>query len=135
MIMKAHFVAAGVVATAFGFSSLQAQTLSDQDPNETVCVQGTYSLPCPKVLWCPAENCGVAVARPDGLIDIIFSTEEQMQGTRRRPVQANSPMTLQSISGRVFMFEWSESGDTQTPEADLPIKTIHYVIMPPRTNG
>jgi hypothetical protein len=133
--MPKRFAMAVLLAGMLSVGESTAQPAADAVPNETVCAQGTYSLPCPKVIWCPADKCGVAVARPDGLIDIVFSSEEQMRGTRRRPIQAKTPMTLQSIAGRVFVFEWVDSGDMQTPDADLPIKTIHYVIMPPQTNG
>lgn len=91
-------------------------------------------MPCPKVVWCPAGKCGVGRARSDGFIDIIFSSEEKMSGTTRRPVQANMPMTLQTIAGRVIVFEYDDAGEMETDKSDLPIKTIHFVIMPPRTN-
>lgn len=61
-----------------------------QDVKETICAQGTYSEPCPQVIWCPATNCGIGIPKSDGQLEILYSTEKKMDGTSRRPVQAGS---------------------------------------------
>jgi hypothetical protein len=106
-----------------------------QDVKETVCAQGTYSEPCPEVIWCPAENCGIGIPQPDGQLEIISSTEKKMEGTSRRPVQAGKPMTLESITGRVIVFEWEDAGQVEQAGSDLTIKDILYVVMPPAGPG
>ncbi|WP_158047603.1 hypothetical protein [Skermanella pratensis] len=106
-----------------------------QDVKETVCAQGTYSEPCPQVIWCPATNCGIGIPQPDGGLEIISSTEKKMDGTSRRPVQAGKPMTLESITGRVIVFEWEDAGQVGQAGSDLTIKDILYVVMPPAGSG
>jgi hypothetical protein len=106
-----------------------------QEIRETVCAQGTYSVPCPKIVWCPAARCGIALARSDGMIEILYSSEEKMSRTVRRPTLAGKPMDLQNLAGRVIVFEWEESGDVSRDGADLPVKDINYVVMPPRNAG
>jgi hypothetical protein len=106
-----------------------------QDVKETVCAQGTYSEPCPQVIWCPATNCGIGIPQPDGKIEIISSTEKKMDGTSRRPVQSGKPMTLDSITGRVIIFEWEDPGKVEAAESDITIKDILYVVMPPAGAG
>jgi hypothetical protein len=81
-----------------------------QDVKETICAQGTYSEPCPQVIWCPATNCGIGIPTPNGQLEIIYSTEKKMDGTSRRPVQAGSPMKLETVTGRVIVFEWEDPG-------------------------
>ena len=111
------------------------QDMGTQDTTERICAQGTYSLPCPEVIWCPTARCGIGIPRPDGNIEIVYSSEEEMDGTHRRPVQAGSPMSLQHLAGKVIVFEWDDSGKVETPGSDLAIKTILYVIMPPPNAG
>ncbi len=118
-----------------GFGSARAQDQGTQDTAERICAQGTYSLPCPEVIWCPAGNCGIGIPLSDGNIEIISSSEEEMQGTHRRPVQAGNPMSLQHLAGRVIVFEWDDSGEVENPGSDLVIKNILYVIMPPPNAG
>ena len=103
---------------------------SADDVSERVCAQGTFSVPCPEVIWCPAANCGLGIPRADGELEIIYSSDKTMDGTTRRPVQAGKPMSLQYLAGRAIVFEW-ETNETNAPGTDLPVKTIHYVIMPP----
>jgi hypothetical protein len=106
-----------------------------QESKDVICAQGTYSVPCPKVVWCPAKKCGIAIPRADGDIEIIYSSEPKMDGTHRRPLSAGSVMSLQHLAGKVIVFEWDDSGDAQSPGSDLPIKDILYVIMPPPHAG
>jgi hypothetical protein len=106
-----------------------------QEANETICVQGTYSIPCPKVIWCPAQKCGIGLARADGNLDIIYSSEPRMVGMHRRPIYGGIPMSLQHVAGRVLVFEWTDSGELEKPGADLGIKDVLYAIMPPPNTG
>ncbi|MEJ1156762.1 hypothetical protein [Prosthecomicrobium sp. N25] len=129
--MTRTFIAAAGAAAAL-LLSLPALA---EDIKETVCAQGTYSVPCPKVVWCPAARCGIAVARPDGMIEILYSSEEKMGRTVRRPTLAGKPMDLQNLAGRVIVFEWEDSGDIGRDGADLAVKDIVYVVMPPRNAG
>jgi hypothetical protein len=103
--------------------------------NETVCAQGIYSTPCPKVIWCAAKKCGIGLVRADGDIDIIYSSESKMDGGRKTPFQAGKAMSLEHIAGRVIVFEWED--DTSVPDLtkDLVIKNIDYVIMSPPQSG
>ena len=131
--MKMHKLA---LSFAVFFSTVIAVAAAEPaKPNETFCVQGTYSLPCPKVIWCPSAKCGVGVPEANGQLRIIFSSEASMLGTSRRPMQAGSPMTLQNIVGKVIVFEWEAPGDVHQPGADLEVKSILYVVMPPQHTG
>lgn len=106
-----------------------------QESKDVICAQGTYSVPCPKVIWCPAKKCGIAIPRADGDIDIIYSSEPKMDGTHRRPLSGGTAMSLEHLAGRVIVFEWDDSGEVQNPGSDLAIKDILYVIMPPPQAG
>lgn len=131
-----HSLAAPLFGIAlFGTAAILAGAAHAQDVQETVCAQGTYSVPCPKVVWCAAARCGIALARSDGMIEILYSSEEKMGRTVRRPMLAGKPMDLQNLAGRVIVFEWEESGDVGRDGADLPVKDITYVVMPPRNAG
>ena len=44
-----------------------------QDVKETICAQGTYSEPCPQVIWCPATNCGIGIPSTTAVIFILNS--------------------------------------------------------------
>src|SRR3954453_12537478 len=115
----------------FGLTLASAGALAQ---NETICAQGIYSTPCPKVVWCAAKKCGIGLARADGDIDIIYSSEPKMDGARRTPFQAGKAMSLEHIAGRVIVFEWEDDTNVPDPAKDLVIKNIDYVIMaPPRT--
>lgn len=131
----ARVIALTIGAGAIGLTDAGAQDEATQDTSERICAQGTYSLPCPEVIWCPAAKCGIGIPRSDGNIEIIYSSEEEMDGTQRRPMQAGSPMSLQHLAGKVIVFEWEDSGKIETPGSDLPIKSILYVIMPPLNAG
>jgi hypothetical protein len=87
------------------------------------------------VIWCPATNCGIGIPKPDGQLEIIYSTEKKMDGTSRRPVQAGSPMKLETVTGRVIVFEWEDPGKVEQAGSDLTIKDILYVVMPPASSG
>jgi hypothetical protein len=131
--MKKTFTAMSMAAALCGGAAAHAQVPSQGD---RICAQGTYSTPCPRVIWCPGAKCGIGVARPDGELEILYSSEKKMDGTRRRPVAGGTPMSLDNLVGRVVVFEWEESGQVANPGADLPIKDILYVIMaPPNTGG
>jgi len=80
-----------------------------QELKDTICVQGTYSIPCAKIIWCPAAKCGIGIALPDGDLDVVYSSEPSISGTRRRLWQAGSAMSLQHLTGRVIVFELDDS--------------------------
>jgi hypothetical protein len=123
------------IASCASFAVDLTASAAAQEPKDVICAQGTYSVRCPKVVWCPAKKCGIAIPRADGDIDIIYSSEPKMDGTHRRPLSAGRPMSLQHLAGKVIVFEWDDSGDGQNPGSDLPIKDILYVIMPPPQAG
>jgi hypothetical protein len=111
--------------------------------DERVCSQSSYLPPCPKVVWCPGSSCGVALARADGNIDIVYATDRALDGTRRRPVSNGLPLSINHLTNRVIVFEWdtdAKSADTKVPEApdpnvrDLAVKDILYVVMPAGKN-
>lgn len=124
-----------VAACAAMLPAILSGTAMAQDARETICVQGTYSVPCPEVVWCPGGKCGIGIARADGEVEIIYSSEEEMGGTHRRLVMAGEPVSLQNVIGRVIVFEWDDSGQVENPGSDLAIKNILYVIMPPANAG
>ena len=70
--MLKRIAMAVLLAGMLSIGESTAQPADDAVPNETVCAQGTYSLPCPKVIWCPADKCEVTVAQPVGLSTSIF---------------------------------------------------------------
>ena len=112
-------------------ASLVLTTIAAAQPAENrICAQGTYSWPCPRVIWCQSERCGVGIPRADGDLDIVSSTETKMNGTHKKPVLAGQPLSLQHLAGRVIVFEWEESGQAEQAGTTLPIKDILYVIMP-----
>lgn len=129
--MKTAFTAM-CMSVALGGAVALAQA---PDQGDRICAQGTYSTPCPRVIWCPAAKCGIGIARPDGNLEILYSSEKRMDGTRRRPVAGGTPMSLDNLVGRVVVFEWEESGQLANPGADLAIKDILYVIMAPPNSG
>jgi hypothetical protein len=130
--MKKTALAAVCTAVLAGRAASGAMA---QDVKETICAQGTYSEPCPQVIWCPATNCGIGIPKPDGQLEIIYSTEKRMDGTSRRPVQAGSPMKLETVTGRIIVFEWEDPGKVEQAGSDLTIKNILYVVMPPASAG
>jgi hypothetical protein len=67
--------------------------------------------------------------------ETIYATEKKMVETSRRPVQAGSPMKLETIAGRVIVFEWEDPGKVEQAGSDLTIKNILYVVMPPASAG
>ena len=111
---------------AFGFAA------AAQD--ERLCVQGTYSTPCAKVVWCPAGKCGIGIPQADGSIDILYSSEKTMDGTKRRPYHGGQPMSLQNVMGKIIVFEWDD-GTVPNPASDLNIKDVIHVVMPPPGSG
>jgi hypothetical protein len=114
----------GAVLTMGTLAGGAAQELKD-----TICVQGTYSIPCVKIIWCPAARCGIGIARPDGDLDIVYSSEPSISGTRRRLWQAGSAMSLQYLTGRVIVFELDDKPPSSG--SDLAVKEILYVVMTP----
>jgi hypothetical protein len=117
-------VAWAAVPTIGALAGATAQELKD-----TICVQGTYSIPCAKIIWCPAAKCGIGIALPDGDLDVVYSSEPSISGTRRRLWQAGSAMSLQYLTGRVIVFELDDSPPNSG--SDLAVKGILYVIMTP----
>ena len=117
-------VAWAAVPTIGALAGATAQELKD-----TICVQGTYSIPCAKIIWCPAAKCGIGIALPDGDLDVVYSSEPSISGTRRRLWQAGSAMSLQHLTGRVIVFELDDSPPNSG--SDLAVKGILYVIMTP----
>ena len=118
-----------------GAAAAFAAPVHAQEIKETVCAQSSYSVPCPKIVWCPAARCGIGLARSDGMIEILYSSEEKMGRTVRRPMLAGQPLQMQNLAGRVIVFEWEDSGDVGREGSDLAVKDVVYVIMPPRHSG
>jgi hypothetical protein len=110
-------------------------TFAADAQSNTICAQGMYSTPCPKVIWCATPKCGIGIARADGDLDIIYSSEPKMDGTKRRPMTGGVPMSLQNLVGKVVVFEWEDSGQFGAAGAELAIKDIIYVIMSPPNLG
>jgi len=43
-------------------------------------------------------------------------------------------MKLETVTGRIIVFEWEDPGKVEQAGSDLTIKDILYVVMPP-ANG
>jgi hypothetical protein len=128
-LKKAAIAIAWAAAPITGFlPGAAAQELKD-----TICVQGTYSIPCAKVIWCPAGRCGIGIATPEGDVDIVYSSEPSVSGTRRRLSQAGSEMSLQYLTGRLIVFELDDTPQDPGRKrgSDLAVTGILYVIMTP----
>ena len=82
-----------------------------------------------------STSAGIGIPKTDGQLEILYSTEKKMDGTSRRPVQAGSPMKLETINGRIIVFEWEDPGKVEQAGSDLTIKNILYVIMPRTSAG
>jgi hypothetical protein len=129
--MKTLIAAVATTAAALALAAGAAA----QPSQDTICAQGAYAPPCPKAIWCPAKRCGIGIPRADGEIEVIYSSEPKMDGKHKRPVSAGQPMSLQNLAGKVILFEWEEGGREADSGADLSIKDILYVIMPPPNAG
>jgi hypothetical protein len=129
--MKAATATAATIAAVLAFAAGAAA----QETKDTICAQGTYAPPCPKVIWCPAKRCGIGIPRADGDLEVIYSSEPKMNGKHKKPMSAGQPLSLQNLAGKVIMFEWEEGGQEAESGANLMIKDILYVIMPPPNAG
>ena len=106
-----------------------------QDVKETICAQGTYSEPCPQVIWCPATNCGIGIPKPDGQSrNHLLDRKED----GRDLAAAGSGRLADETGNRNrpdHRLRMGRPGKVEQAGSDLTIKDILYVVMPPANAG